>query len=187
MVIAGCLASRPENPKRPVHPEAMELLEASRAAKRKMELDALWSHLEFLQSAGLAAEDAKPSDQKAKETPVEEVAAEHPPPPPAEQAPYRVRRDNVAKQSGAPGVNWCRTAMACKVTFPKLDSKRKAVYRTHQCFALKKFMGPGITEAQADAAALEAAFAFRAELVKKGTSASQILAILMILSDLDLG
>ena len=37
MVIAGCLASRPENPKRPVHPEAMELLEASRAAKRKME------------------------------------------------------------------------------------------------------------------------------------------------------
>ena len=115
---------------------------------------------------------------------MEEVAAEHPPPPPAEQAPYRVRRDNVAKQSGAPGVNWCRTAMAWKVTFPKLDSKRKAVYRTHQCFALKKFMGPGITEAQADAAALEAAFAFRAELVKKGTSASQILAIL---SDLDLG
>ena len=70
------------------------------------------------------------------------------------------RSDNVAKQSGVPGVNWCRTAMA-----PKLDSKRKELYRTHQCFALKKFMGPG--EAQADAAALEAAFAFRAELVKK--------------------
>lgn len=34
--------------------------------------------------------------------------------------------------------------------------------------SLKKLMGPGITEAQADAAALEAAFAFCAELVKKG-------------------
>ena len=55
---------------------------------------------------------------------------------------------------------------------PKLDSKRKEFYRTHQCFALKKFMGPG--EAQADAAALEAAFAFRAELVKKGVLSKPI-------------
>ena len=33
---------------------------------------------------------------------------------------------------------------------------------------MKKFLGPGISEAQADAAALEAAKAFRAELVEKG-------------------
>ena len=107
MVIAGCLASRPENPKRPVHPEAMELLEASRAAKRKMELDALWSHLEFLQAAGLAAEDAKPSDQKAKETPVAEAAAEHPPSPSGEQKPYVFTGNNVAKQSDVPNLG-CR-------------------------------------------------------------------------------
>jgi hypothetical protein len=35
-------------------------------------------------------------------------------------------------------------------------------------FAVKKFVGAGITEAQADAAALEAAKAFHAELVEKG-------------------
>ena len=55
-----------------------------------------------------------------------------------------------------------------KSIFPNVDSKGKRFSRTNRKFSVKNFMGPGISEAQADAAALEAAKAFHAELVEKG-------------------
>ena len=59
---------------------------------------------------------------------------------------------------------------AWEVKFPKFDSKGNKISSTNRVFSVKKFMGSGsgISEAQADAAALEAAMAFRAELVEKG-------------------
>ena len=162
--------------------------------KGQMELDALWSQLrsdlgemehhisglasagrshamqgvDVLESAGLAADEAKSEDQRVKEIPVAEIAEEHPPPPSGEQKPYVFTRANLAKQSGIPYITWNRRHVAWQVTFPKLDSEGNKISWTNQVFAVKKFVGAGITEAQADAAALEAAKAFHAELVEKG-------------------
>ena len=162
--------------------------------KGQMDLDALWSQLrsdlgemehhisglasagrphamqgvEVLESAELAEDEAKSADQRVKEIPVAEIAEEHPPPPSGEQKPYVFRRANLAKQSGIPYIVWSRTHVAWQVKFPKLDSEGNKISWTNRVFAVKKFVGPGITEAQADAAALEAAKAFHAELVEKG-------------------
>ena len=123
--------------------------------------------VEVFESVGLAAEEVKPSDEKIKEAPIAVAAAENPPPPCEEQKPYKFTRNNVAKQSGIPNIRW-NILCAWEVNFPKIDSKGKRSGSTNRKFSVKKFMGPGVSEAQADAAALEAAKAFRAELVEKG-------------------
>eukprot|EP00435_Cladocopium_sp_Y103_P069913 s1156_g34.t1 len=131
--------------------------------------------VEVFESVGLAAE-VKPTDKEIQEAPVAVAAAEHPPPPAEGQKPYHFMRNNLAKQSGIPNVKWNSCLCAWAVNFPVVDSKgkktmnstRTQVRRTNRAFAVKKFMGAGISESQADAAALDAAKAFRAELVEKG-------------------
>ena len=123
--------------------------------------------VEVFESVGLAAEDAKPSDEKIKEAPSAVAAEEHPPPFAEGQKPYLFTRNNITKQSGIPNICWS-TLCAWEVKFPKVDSKGKRIGTTSRQFPVKNFMGPGISEAQADAAALQAAKAFRAELVEKG-------------------
>ena len=124
--------------------------------------------VEVFESVGLAAEQAKPSDEKIKEeAPIAVAAAENPPPPCEEQKPALFKRKNLAKQSGIPNIRW-NILCAWEVKFPNVDSKGKRSGWTNRKFSVKKFMGQGIAEAQADAAALEAAKAFRAELVEKG-------------------
>ena len=73
----------------------------------------------------------------------------------------------MAKQSGVPNVVWGDTMQSWCVRFYEQDAKGQT-RRTSRVFSVKKFVGPGISEAQADAAALEAAKAFHAELVEKG-------------------
>ena len=124
--------------------------------------------VEVFESVGLAEEEVKPSGGKIKETPAAVAAAENPPPPSEEQKPNKFARNNIAKQSGVAGVLWNRSAFAWEVQIPKSDSKGKRIGKTNRTFSVKKFIGPGISEAQADAAALAAAEAFRAELVEKG-------------------
>ena len=124
--------------------------------------------VEVFESVGLAEEEVKPSGGKIKETPAAVAAAENPPPPSEEQKPNKFARNNIAKQSGVAGVLWNRSAFAWEVQIPKSDSKGKRIGKTNRTFSVKKFIGPGISEAQADAAALAAAKAFRAELVEKG-------------------
>ena len=121
--------------------------------------------VEVFESVGAA--EVKPSDEKIREAPIA-VAEEHPPPPSEEQKPNRSQRNNLVKQSGIPNVKWNSHLCAWEVKFPKLDSKGNKISSTSRVFSVKKFIGPGISEAQADAAALEAAKAFRAELVEKG-------------------
>ena len=82
--------------------------------------------------------------------------------------PNRWRRNNLAKQSGVPGVHWDKKMWAWKVHFPRLDEKGNRQGYTYRAFSLSKFMKQGLSEAQADAAALEAAKAFRSELLKQG-------------------
>eukprot|EP00435_Cladocopium_sp_Y103_P050047 s1289_g15.t1 len=113
-------------------------------------------------------EETRPKDEKTKETPCAMPAAEPPLLLVAEQKAPQVRRYKLAKQSGVPNIQWSTQAFAWVVTFPKVDSKGKMLSWTNRVFAVKKFMVPGRTEAEADAAALAAAKAFRAELVEKG-------------------
>ena len=124
--------------------------------------------VEVFESVGAAAEEVKPLDGKISEAPAAVAAAENPPPPSEEQKPNKFARNNIAKQSGVAGVLWNRNVFAWEVQIPKSDSKGKRIGKTNRTFSVKKFIGPGISEAQADAAALEAAKAFRAELVEKG-------------------
>ena len=84
------------------------------------------------------------------------------------QTPSKIMRHNVAKQSGVPGVQWKSNLWAWEVNYPKLDAKGKVVGKTGRKFSISSFMKQGLTEDEADAAALEAAKAFRAELVRKG-------------------
>ena len=124
--------------------------------------------VEVFESVGAAAEEVKPSDERIKEARAAVAAAERPPPPAEGQKPAHFKRIYVEKQSGVPNVLWDRTLMAWSVKVPRLDSNGKRIGRSNRVFSVKKFIGPGISEAQADAAALEAAKAFRAELVEKG-------------------
>eukprot|EP00435_Cladocopium_sp_Y103_P069308 s1156_g33.t1 len=119
--------------------------------------------VEVFESVGAAAAEVKPSD----EAPHAVAAAEHPSPSSGEQEPARFMRSNIAKQSGIPNIRW-NILCAWEVNFPKVDSRGMRNGRTNRKFSVRNFMGPGISEAQADAAALEAAKAFRAELVEKG-------------------
>ena len=123
--------------------------------------------VEVFESVGLAAEQVKPSDEKIK-APIAVAAEEHPPPLAEGQKPSRFQRINVAKQSGVPNVGWKNTMQSWCVQFYEQDAKGHKTRRTSRQFFVKNFIGPGISEAQADALALEAAKAFRAELVEKG-------------------
>ena len=84
------------------------------------------------------------------------------------QTPSKIMRHNLAKQSGVPGVNWNSRNWTWGVRFPKLDAKGKIVGQTDRKFSIASFMKQGLTEDEADAAALEAAKAFRADLVRQG-------------------
>eukprot|EP00438_Fugacium_kawagutii_P016493 Skav221149 [mRNA] locus=scaffold2925:136225:137364:+ [translate_table: standard] len=84
------------------------------------------------------------------------------------QKPFWFRRDNLVKQSGVPHVFWDKSMVAWHVQFPRLDSKGKRIGKMGRVFAVKKFLVPGRSEAEADAAALQAAKAFRTELVQQG-------------------
>ena len=84
------------------------------------------------------------------------------------QTPSKIMRHNVAKQSGVPGVTWNGSMWAWEVRCPKLDAKGKIAGRTNRKFSVSSFMKQGLTEDEADAAALEAAKAFRADLVRQG-------------------
>ena len=78
------------------------------------------------------------------------------------------RRFRNAKQSGVPCVNWDNINWAWQVQFPRLNEKGKAQGKTNRTFLLSKFMKQGLSEAEAEVAALEAAKAFRSDLVKQG-------------------
>ena len=124
--------------------------------------------VEVFESVGVASEEVKLSDEKIRETPIAVAAAECPLPFAEGQKPAGFRRINVAKQSGVPNVVWGDTMQAWCVQFYEQDAKGQKTRRTSRRFSLKHFMGPGVSEAQANTAALESAKAFRAELVEKG-------------------
>ena len=124
--------------------------------------------VEVFESVGAAAEELKPKDAVVREAASAALHAEVPAASAEGPKPNRFKRHNLVKQSGVPGVLWNRTCFAWEVQIPKYDSEGKRKGKTNRAFSIKKFMVNGRTEAEADAAALEAAKAFRAQLVHKG-------------------
>jgi len=124
--------------------------------------------VEVFESVGAAAEDLKPQDAIVREAASAASHGELPVACAEGAKPTVFKRHNLVKQSGVPGVKWNRTCCAWEVLIPKYDSKGKRKGKTNRVFSVKKFMVNGRTEAEADAAALEAAKAFRAQLVHKG-------------------
>ena len=118
---------------------------------------------EVFESVGAAGEEVKVTEQKL----VTAAAAEHAAPPGEWPKPTRFARDIVAKQSGVPNISWKNNKQSWEVQFPG-NSKGEKIRRTGRLFPVKKHMGPGRSEEEADALALEAAKTFRAELVQQG-------------------
>ena len=125
--------------------------------------------VEVWDSVGKGPEEVKPMEEISKDV-AKSVAVGVEPGGLAETSvkPSCFRRDNSAKQSGVPNSRWHRTCLAWQVEIPTFDKKGKRNGRTGQKFSVSKFMQQGLSEAEAEADALEAAKAFRSELVKQG-------------------
>eukprot|EP00434_Breviolum_minutum_P001343 symbB.v1.2.001180.t2/scaffold60.1/size581591/20 len=124
--------------------------------------------VEVFESVGAAAEEMKPKDAILREA---AGAASHAALPLAcaeGPKPTSFKRNNLVKQSGVQNVRWHPTCQAWTVDFHTYNQQGRKTGRTGRKFSVKKFMVNGRSEAEADAAALEAAKAFHAELVRKG-------------------
>ena len=124
--------------------------------------------VEVFESVGAGGEELKPKDAIVRET---VSAASHAALPVAcaeGPKPTSFRRDNLVKQSGVQNVRWHPTCQAWTVDFHTYNQQGRKTGKTGRKFSVKKFMVNGRSEAEADAAALEAAKAFHAELVRKG-------------------
>eukprot|EP00438_Fugacium_kawagutii_P004312 Skav229420 [mRNA] locus=scaffold2297:196541:197494:+ [translate_table: standard] len=120
--------------------------------------------VELFESVGAAVVVAREENAKEMTGSASETAA------PAADGPKptKFQRHNSAKQSGIPNIGWKNSLQSWEVGFPTFDSKGKKIGRTGRKFAVKMFLVPGRSEAEADAAALQAAKAFRAQLVQQG-------------------
>ena len=125
--------------------------------------------VEVFESVGAAAEELKPKDAIVREAASAASHGEELPVACAEgPKPTSFKRHNLVKQSGVQKVRWHSTCQAWQINFPCFDSGGRKTGMTGRKFSVKKFMVNGRSEAEADAAALEAAKAFHAELVRKG-------------------
>ena len=124
--------------------------------------------VEVFESVGAAAEELKPKDAIVKDAASAAPHAELPVASAEGPKPSRFQRHNLAKQSGVQNVRWHPACQAWTVDFPTYDQQGRKSGTTGRQFSVKKFMVNGRSEAEADAAALEAAKAFHAELVRKG-------------------
>ena len=125
--------------------------------------------VEVFESVGAAAEELKPTDAIVREAASAAPHAELPVACAEGPKPTSFKRHNLVKQSGVQNVRWHPTCHAWTVDFPCYDQEGRKSGTTGRKFSVAKFMVNGRSEAEADAAALEAAKAFRAELVRKGT------------------
>ena len=124
--------------------------------------------VEVFESVGAAAEELKPQGAVVREA---ASAAPHAALPVASAEglkPNRFQRHNLVKQSGVQNVRWNTSCQAWSVDFYTNNQQGRKTGKTCRMFSVKKFMVNGRSEAEADAAALEAAKAFPAELVHKG-------------------
>ena len=124
--------------------------------------------VEVFESVGAAAEELKPQGAVVREAASAAPHAELPLACAEGPKPSSFKRHNLVKQSGVQNVRWHPTCQAWTVDFDSYDQQGRNTGRTGRKFSVKKFMVNGRSEAEADAAALEAAKAFRAELVGKG-------------------
>jgi len=124
--------------------------------------------VEVFESVGAAAEELKPKDAIVREAASAASHGELPVASAEGPKPTKFLRHNLVKQSGVQNVRWHPTCQAWSVDFRTYNQQGRKTGKTGRMFSVAKFMVNGRSEAEADAAALEAAKAFRAELVRKG-------------------
>ena len=124
--------------------------------------------VEVFESVGAAAEELNPKDAIVREAASAAPKAVLAPASAEVLKPSRFQRHNLVKQSGVQHIKWRSTNQAWQINFPCFDSGGRKTGMAGRKFSVKKFMVNGRSEAEADAAALEAAKAFHAELVRKG-------------------
>ena len=81
--------------------------------------------------------------------------------------PAKVLAKQQEKQSGVPGISWQKSNFCWQLRWTEKGKKGSSTRHKH-IFGISKFMKDGLNEAEAEAAALEAAKAFRAQLVAQG-------------------
>ncbi|CAJ1417439.1 unnamed protein product [Effrenium voratum] len=81
--------------------------------------------------------------------------------------PAKVLAKQQEKQSGVPGISWQISRFCWQLRWTEKDKKGGSA-RHIQNFTISSFMKQGLNEVEAEAAALEAAKAFRADLVARG-------------------
>ncbi|CAJ1404146.1 unnamed protein product [Effrenium voratum] len=81
--------------------------------------------------------------------------------------PVRVLCKQQEKQSGVPGISWQRSRFCWQLQWTERDSNGAST-RHIRSYTISSFMKDGSDEAAAEASALKAAKAFRAELVAEG-------------------
>ncbi|CAJ1364800.1 unnamed protein product [Effrenium voratum] len=81
--------------------------------------------------------------------------------------PAKVLAKQQEKQSGVPGISWQISRFCWQLGWTEKDKKGGSA-RHIQNFTISSFMKQGLNEVEAEAAALEAAKAFRADLVARG-------------------
>ena len=124
--------------------------------------------VEVFESVGAAAEELKPKDAIGREAASAASHAELPLACAEGPKPTSFKRHNLVKQSGVQNLRWNAQCQGWSVDFPTYNQQGRKSGTTCRKFSVKKFMVNGRSEAEADAAALEAAKAFHAELVRKG-------------------
>ena len=124
--------------------------------------------VEVFESVGAAAEELKPKDAIVREAASAASHGELPVASAEGPKPTKFLRHNLVKQSGVQNVRWHPTCQAWSVDFRTYNQQGRKTGKTGRMFSVAKFMVNGRSEAEADAAALEAAKAFRAELARKG-------------------
>ena len=76
--------------------------------------------------------------------------------------------NTVSKQSEVPNVYWQSHCWSWSVHFPTIDENGEKSGHQQKSFSVRRFMRDGLSEEDAEAAALDAAKTFREELVKQG-------------------
>ncbi|CAJ1409465.1 unnamed protein product [Effrenium voratum] len=82
--------------------------------------------------------------------------------------PAQVKSKQLAKQSGVPNISWHPSRFNWQLDWRERGEGEAVGTRHVKSFGISSFMKDGLNEAEAEAAALEAAKAFRAQLVAQG-------------------
>ena len=124
----------------------------------------VWESIGTAEQPAAALEQPRPVDRAAPGQSASPVPAA----PNHSVKPAKVLAKQQEKQSGVPGISWQKRNFCWQLRWTEKGQTGGEAARHIQNFSASGFMKDGLNEAEAEAAALEAAKAFRAQLVAQG-------------------